>query len=225
MIVNSDEKYYKVTPRNSLAYNLMIKARANIYKDFLAKCNPKPSDKIIDVGISDVVNDAANLLERNYPYHQNLTAVGLGKAEDFCCKFPEINYQQITPGKPLPFSGQQFDIAFSNAVLEHVGSQHLQRFFIEDLLRISRKVFIVVPNRYFLIEHHTGIPLLHWLDVTHTVSCHLIGETEWASKENLILISRRHLLDLCPFPNQSTCGYTGLNLGPFSSNLYLLIEH
>ena len=121
-------------------------------------------DTILDVGVSDVVNDAANMMERKYPFAELITAVGLGSGEDFRAAYPQTAYKQIAANQRLPFADRQFDIATSNAVLEHVGSPAHQELFVHELIRVARKVFISVPNRYFPVEHHTAIPFLHYSD-------------------------------------------------------------
>ena len=50
-----DEKYYQVVPDGSLAKRVLNRARNRIYDDFIATMLPKPTDKILDVGVSDVV--------------------------------------------------------------------------------------------------------------------------------------------------------------------------
>src|SRR5262249_46293142 len=111
----------------------------------------------------------------------------------------------------------------SNAVLEHVGSPGNQRAFLQELFRIGTKVFLTVPNRYFPIEHHTAIPLLHYSDALFGLSCRLAGKKEWSDSGNLILMSKRTLRALAPDKSSARLGYTGLRLGPLSSNLILYL--
>jgi hypothetical protein len=54
----------------------------------------------------------------------------------------------------LSFTDGAFDIATSNAVLEHVGSLAAQAAFVCELLRVGRLIFIGVPHRFFPIEPH-----------------------------------------------------------------------
>jgi SAM-dependent methyltransferase len=70
---------------------------------------------------------------------------------------------QPSPGQPLPFRDQEFDIVFSNAVVEHAGSRAGQAAFVEELCRVGKRYFITTPNRWFPFETHTGLPLVHWL--------------------------------------------------------------
>jgi hypothetical protein len=216
-----DRKYYEAVAPQSLAERVMMRARDNVYEDFLRVCRPEPDETIVDVGVSDVQTAAANGLERRYPHPERITAVGLGVAEEFRAAFPAITYRRVPPGETLPFDDGHFDIATSNAVVEHVGSESEQRRFVRDLMRVGRRGFVIVPNRMFPIEHHTAIPLLHWTDATFALACRLTGKTEWSRHENLILMSRRRLQRVCPEAVPVRIGTTGLGLGPFSSNLYL----
>jgi hypothetical protein len=49
------------------------------------------------------------------------------------------------------------------------------------------------------------------------------GKQKWSQDKELILMSARHLSSLVPPGSANQVGYTGLLLGPFSSNLFLAI--
>lgn len=221
-----DQRYYQVAKPRSLAERMAIVARDNIYRDFLRLTRPTPANTLLDVGVSDVVGEAANVLERKYPDLHRVTAVGLGGGHQFRTAFPRISYRQIEPGEPLPFADGAFDIATSNAVLEHVGSPPAQAAFVAELARVARLVFISVPHRFFPLEHHTGIPLLHWTDPSFAAACRALNKREWAEPANLILMTRARLRQLSTkiaTRRSVRIGTTGIQLGPFSSNLFLLI--
>jgi SAM-dependent methyltransferase len=219
-----DEKYYQVVRPGSLSERLLIKARNGIYRDFMAFMRPASTDRILDVGVSDVVSDGANLIERLYPHPQCITAVGLGDGQDFIASFPQISYRQIEPHAALPFADGAFDVACANAVLEHVGSPENQHAFVADMLRVAQRVFLTVPHRFFPIEHHTALPLAGWTDATFRIACGATRKAEWADPQNLILMSRSRLAATCPPGRKGRIGYTGLRLGPLSSNLFLSFE-
>ena len=216
-----DGRYYEVATPDSLAERLLIRARDRIYGDFLRLCAPCETDTILDVGVSDVTGDGANVLERCYPSPHRITAAGLGRGDGFRAAYPRVSYRQIEANKRLPFDDGSFDIATCNAVLEHVGSVPDQRRFIAELMRVGRRVFLTVPHRFFPIEHHTGIPFLHWSDPTFAAACRLFGKHRWSREEDLILMSRARLRAACPDGVPVSIGGTGLRLGPCSSNLYL----
>lgn len=218
-----DAKYYEAAAPRSLGERLTAAARDRIYADFLRCCAPGPETTILDIGVSDVVNDAANVLERRYPHPHRITAAGLGTAEAFQAAHPAIAYRQIGADCRLPFPDKSFGIATSNAVLEHVGSPGNQRLMLAEMLRVAHTVFLTVPHRFFPVEHHTAIPLLHYADASFGLACRSLGKAEWADPRNLILMSRRRLASLVPPAETARIGFTGLPLGPFSSNLYLHI--
>ena len=218
-----DHKYYQAVPSNGVAEKFLITARNRIFRDFIKWMRPTPFDRIVDVGVSDVINDGANVLERAYPYQSNITACGLGEGREFQAAFPEVDYVRLLrPNARLPFDDNCFDVAVSNAVLEHVGSLGNQAFFVSELCRIAERVFLSVPNRFFPIEHHTALPLVHYADRMFRMACRITNKSEWAQNENLILMNRKRLWRLAaPIRRRAAVGYTGLLLGPFSSNLYL----
>jgi ubiquinone/menaquinone biosynthesis C-methylase UbiE len=218
-----DGKYYQVLAPQSLAERLAIKARDQIYADFIRLCQPDTGDSILDLGVSDVVNDAANVMERLYPFPHKVTAAGLGTGADFRAAHPAVTYVKIEANRSLPFPDKAFEVATSNAVLEHVGSAEHQQFFVDEIARVAKRVFITVPHRFFPVEHHTAIPLLHFWDGSFSAACRVLGKTEWMDQRNLILMTRSRLVALSRHYRRSATGYTGLRLGPFSSNLYLHI--
>ena len=220
-----DKKYYRQAPNESLAERLLIAARDRIYKDFLEQMQPKPADRILDVGVSDVISNGANVLERCYPEQQNITACGLGAGQEFQATFPKVKYVRIEPNVRLPFGDRSFAIATANAVLEHVGSAANQAFFVSELCRVAERVFISVPHKFFPVEHHTALPFVHYQKRTFELACAATGKSEWTREENLILMTRKLLRQLgAPIGKRAAVGYTGMRFGPFSSNLFLSLK-
>jgi hypothetical protein len=56
------------------------------------------------------------------------------------------------------FRDQEFDVAFSNSVIEHVGSYDDQRSMASEIQRVATRYFVQTPNRYFPIEPHFLLP-------------------------------------------------------------------
>ena len=219
-----DARYYEATAPKSLSEKVLVWAREAMYRDFDRLVAPTATDKILDVGVSDVINDGANMLEWRYPHRKNITAAGLGEGALFRAAYPEAAYRQIQPGAALPFADRQFDIAVSNAVIEHTGSREAQKAFVAELARVAQTVFLTAPNRWFPIEHHTALPLAHYHPATFALGCRLTDKALWLDPAELILTGPADLRAAAPKARKASFGYTGLKLGPFSSNIYMVLR-
>ena len=99
-------------------------------------------------------------------------------------------------GKRFPFTDKTFDICWSNAVIEHVGSFEDQLYFLKEMNRVSNHVFFTTPNRFFPIEVHTRTPLLHIVSKTiFEKYLKLIGKN-WATGNYMNLLSKKQLVTL-----------------------------
>ncbi len=130
---------------------------------------PDEHTTVVDVGVTDSgfgqTEDAApgdNFFEALYPWPERITAVGIGEFTRFQAAFPRVRYVQAD-GRSLPFADGEFDMLVSNAVVEHVGGHDDQHAFVHELCRVADRVFVTTPNRWFPIEVHTLVPLVHWL--------------------------------------------------------------
>src|SRR6476659_4088326 len=108
MTEQGDRKFYQAIRRSGLAERLLIAARDRIYADFMRTCDPSSESAIVDVGVSDQINDGANFLERMYPYPHKITACGLSKASEFQTKFRDVRYVEIKSNSRLPFRDKEF---------------------------------------------------------------------------------------------------------------------
>jgi hypothetical protein len=95
--VSIDQEYYQEVPSGGVAEQLLVAARDRIFRDFISRMRPSPSDEILDVGVSDVINDGANVLERSYQHQEKITACGLGAGMEFKAAYPLCRYVQIEP--------------------------------------------------------------------------------------------------------------------------------
>jgi hypothetical protein len=186
---------------------------------FIECFRPGPTTSVIDVGVTcDTSFAESNYFEQMYPYPNNIVCVGTEDGSHLVHVYPGLRYEQVAAGRALPFRDHQFDIVFSNAVLEHVGSRRAQREFISEVCRIAKNYFITTPNRWFPVEHHTGLPLLHHLPAP--LFRKLIGNTRyryWADEANLNLLDTRELRQL--FPDDVAPTIRRIRLFGFTSNL------
>jgi SAM-dependent methyltransferase len=134
---------------------------------FMRELRPTPETTVVDVGVTDTgyAEDAYgthNFFEALYPWPERITAVSTQYLDRFSAAFPRVRAVQAD-GRDLPFADREFDIAFSNAVLEHVGGQEDQRALVHEVCRVAARVFLATPNRWFPLDSHTLVPFAHWL--------------------------------------------------------------
>lgn len=61
------------------------------------------------------------------------------------------------------YKDKEFDVVFSNSVIEHVGSKHDQYAMAREVRRVGNYYFIQSPNKYFPIEPHFLFPFFQFL--------------------------------------------------------------
>lgn len=181
-----------------LATQIALRARRHMYTRFMALAKAQPNHRLLDLGVTPETHlPDSNFLERWYPYRRNITMASHEDCAVLEAVFPGTTFVQIEPNQGLPFRTQAFDIGFSSAVLEHVGSAEQQQFFLQELLRTADKVFLTTPDRAFPVEFHTFFPVLHWLPKPlHRRLLTRLGRPFWAAEANLNLVTRRELAQL-----------------------------
>ena len=147
-----------------IANSISARSRKKKLDQFIGLVAPQPHETLIDVGVNtEEYSDADNYLEKFYSYPENITAVGIGDFSLFRERYPKAKSLE-GDGRALPFGDNSFDIAYSNAVIEHVGSTRADQLqFLTELVRVSKRGYLTTPNRHFPIEIHTRTPLLHLL--------------------------------------------------------------
>jgi hypothetical protein len=179
----------------NISYKVQKKNRARKYNLFIKELCPSNNDKILDVGFNEFeYRDTVNYLERHYPWQENITALGIfDEYPNFRNKYPKVNVVSYD-GKNFPFKDKEFNLCWSNAVLEHVGDFDRQVLFVKELKRVSEKGFFTTPNKYFPIEIHNRTPLLHIIFSKKRFDNYLIkrGKTEFTG-DNLNLLTLKRL--------------------------------
>jgi hypothetical protein len=148
------------------ASRVSMRSRRRKLQLFLELTQPGPETSVVDVGVTDAPfggGSTDNFFEALYPWPERITGVGHTGLERFEAAFPAVRTVRAD-GRDLPFADGEFDVGFSNAVVEHVaGGREGQRRFVHELCRVSQRVFVTTPNRMFPLEVHTLLPFVHWL--------------------------------------------------------------
>jgi SAM-dependent methyltransferase len=185
----------------SLVDAVSLRSRRRKLELFLDALRPTPETTVLDVGADELgfgEGDGCgtlNFFEELYPWPDRITALGLQEGMAFRARYPHVRYVQ-GDACALPFADGEFDVVFSNAVIEHVGGREQQLRFVAEALRVGRSVFITTPNRRFPLEVHTRLPLVHWLPdpATHAI----YGALGKDFAKEIHLLSRRRLASLFP---------------------------
>lgn len=216
-------RQYNVAAANSLPVKVAYRQRLKMYSRFQAAAAPSEADTIIDVGVtSDREYDHSNYLEAWYPHKSRITAVGIDDAAFIEKEYPGVRFV-CADGRSLPFGDGSFDFAHSSAVIEHVGNREKQTALVREMWRVARKaIFVTTPNRWFPIEFHTLLPLLHWLPPKQFRRVlNRTGREFFASENNLNLLSRNELMSIARAASIDGAQISTVSLLGWPTNLLL----
>ena len=183
-----------------------LRSRRRKLRLFLDELRPGPQTTLLDVGADEVGFGSSggeagcathNFLEERYPWPGQITALGLHDGAVFRVRYPSVAYVR-GDACALPFADDAFDVVFSNAVIEHVGGKERQQAFVREALRVGRRVFLTTPNRWFPLDVHTRLPLVHWLPERAAGRAYDLAGKGWA-RENRLL-GPAELRSLFPVP-------------------------
>ena len=165
---------------DQLAYRRGARSRDEKWNLYCARLPPRRGERVLDVGVSSMDDvPATNFFLHRYPYPDQLVAVGIDDQGELCKRYPEVTFVQAD-GRSLPFADDEFDVVHSNAVIEHVGGSVDQQRFVAELVRVARTGFVTTPNRWFPIEPHSRLPLLHWLPRPALLrAMRALGHADW----------------------------------------------
>lgn len=148
-------------------FNYLIKKKRIEISDIIKKETKKKKLKInsvLDIGSSsDNESIFSNIILKNLNLTSNIKSITNRKIQSKL--FKKILIKSISK----KFSNRMIknftsDLVLSSATIEHVGSCYNQKRMIENIGLLTNKIFfITTPYRFFPIEIHTKIPLLHFL--------------------------------------------------------------
>jgi len=118
---------------------------------FIETLSVKSSDRILDVGGTEHTWNRSGLENR-------VTILNL----KFERHDPRYSYICGDACNMHMIKNKEFDIVFSNSVIEHVG-QEKQKLFANEVLRVGIKYWIQTPYKHFPVESHFVFPFFQYL--------------------------------------------------------------
>jgi SAM-dependent methyltransferase len=217
---------YNLAGSDSLAARVGATIRKKMFQDFMKHFSPSRNETVLDIGAtSDRTYAASNYFEDLYPYKDKVTASGVDDASFLETTYPGMKFT-FANALELPFEDDAFDLVHSSAVLEHVGSFKNQKRMVAECLRVARRgICLTTPNRWFPIDFHTQLPLIHWLPKpTGRILFKKLGYDFFAQEENLNLMTRSEIKEIIAKIDGWKFDVHSATLLGWQSNLILFAE-
>jgi len=129
----------------------------------------------------------------------------------------DINYpnicQRVGDARKMgEYKDKEFDVVFSNSVIEHVGDYDQQSQMADEIKRVGKTYFLQTPNRYFPIEPHFLFPFFQFFPLQIKILLIKNINLGWYQKikdhqkaidaaNSIRLLTKRELMTLFPSAN------------------------
>jgi len=211
---------------HDLIKKIIEKEREKFFIILKRKTHYTNKKKIIDIGTTPNLDKFNNKVLDKLKNNKNVTCLSNLDCKILSEKYPNIKRFIKCDIRKNSLYDNSFDIVHSNATIEHVGSYKRQLLFIKECVRISKKfIFIQTPNRFFPIDFHTLLPLVHWLPkYIHRKFLKIINLNFYSKEKNLNLLSKKNLTNMCKDLNLEKFEIIEHKFFFLTSNLILIIK-
>lgn len=209
----------------SIAYKISAYNRGRKWRLFWSVFKPARRDTVLDIGFSNnEYSSTDNYLEKHYPYPERITAVSVEDSGLFSRRYPQVRAVTYN-GQRLPFADESFDIGWSNAVVEHVGPYEKQVRFVREAVRVSKRLMLTTPNRWFPIEVHSRLPFVHWLPKQVCDRLLRLFGKGWAAGEYMYLLGLKDIRRILADANVTRYRIVKNRLLGVTLDFVIIIEH
>lgn len=224
--LNNKQTYWiKIPFLDKFLIKILLNYREFFFKVFEDNIPYTKDVKVLDIGTTGSITEQDNIFVKKFRYKKNLTCLSNQSLDDLKSIYPEIKFIR-SDGRNVELEDNSFEIVHSNATLEHVGTSEDQINFLKECVRVSKKyVFLQTPNKFFPIEFHTKIPLLHFLpNFIYRKILKIVGMNYYSDIKNLNLLSQKDLLKFVKILKITDYKIIKCKLLFFTSNLILIIK-
>jgi SAM-dependent methyltransferase len=139
--------------RTRVADPLSRRARARRWALIQRLIEPRPGARVVDVGCGDLGLAA---------FTPQLAITGVDRE-------PRPSYEAAgrrfvqADATDLPFADGEFELAYSNSLIEHIVDPADRARAAGEIRRVGVRYLVQTPNRWFPVEPHSLLPLVHLL--------------------------------------------------------------
>ena len=141
--------------------NKFRRERIKVFKNYLQDISLSEIN-ILDVGGTPIF--WKNMMLEHKEYNVKITLLNLDKLNQEDNAF---TYVQGDAREMAMFNDKQFDLVFSNSVIEHVAGHNGvtfadQKKMADEILRVSKRFYVQTPYYWFPFEPHFLFPLFQY---------------------------------------------------------------
>lgn len=147
-----------LNPSNKYSINQRFRAkRFKLFLNLLNQIETQKAINILDIGGTEIYWERMNFT--NNP-NTHITLLNLEEVPVKNKNFKSVKGDACDLSM---FKDRQFDIVYSNSVIEHLFSFKNQKKMADEIRRVGKNYFIQTPNFYFPIEPHWLFPFFQFL--------------------------------------------------------------
>ena len=149
----------------------------------------------LDIGTtSDDKNASSNIVIKNIKNIDKFKCISdqIVNSDFFYKSLNKSITEEFSENELYEFSS---DLVVSNATIEHEGNTLNQKKMLKNVIKLTKKIFVLTtPNKFYPIELHTKIPLIHWFPKSiYRKILKFLGLSFYADEKNLNLLSVNEL--------------------------------
>lgn len=91
------------------------------------------------------------------------------------------------------FADREFDLVFSNSVIEHLGAYSRQAQMAHEVQRVGKHYFVQTPNKHFPLEPHFLVPFFQFFPFNVQVALVRRFDLGWYQRIPDMAKARRHI--------------------------------
>ncbi|HMQ67697.1 MAG TPA: class I SAM-dependent methyltransferase [Ignavibacteria bacterium] len=183
------------------------KKRSDFFREFCIKLNMPFPLSILDLGGSDY-----HWRRSGFVNNKDFQITMVNTEDQDLSGMDNFIYLKKDVTDLGNFSDEEFDIVYSNSLIEHINTEDLQFKLAEDIRRIGKHYFIQTPNYYFPLEPHFLFPFFQYLPVNVRAGLVKNFDLGWYDKQpdkekalelasSIKLLSQKELKKLFPDGN------------------------